>query len=1465
MDSIVRKRFKSWWLCLLVVVMTGFLWGSFPSVAHGEDNSATVPGNASYTEDAFYYSDQYMWKVSLFVAKSDTVNKDSSTMDDFYRIGTQAVYLNPVKNMSQWYAGARPSNISGLYFSKENKVDTLNELRSKGGDVNALDSVQITTGNNVNMITGVSNLPFVPQLSDGDVYDNGVTYGDAVGSITKVANYFNSSSMMFTLLNFYANKQGVSKEEMIQNLQFTIDGETRTGWNPEGVLPNVINDNPTNQVEWLVVYEPVSIIYVKDTTHPGSYYGYALTATDFAVSQIKHQMDWRYDETRWSAWAGQQPDAWKANSDRQHVSRLAFLLMGNSVITSTNWYGLEAGTGVDQNAAIPFNRWFSDRQTKYGGWGMSRWIKPAEYEKPRDNDYRPNTDVILSTPVYANVNATPGNELTVTYKINGEVIGTDKVVAPIKTESYSYLKWHTPTVDTVTTYDLEMSVSPYPEGTINCGGNEYTHRIVTIRPLDENTPPDPKVDDEKPVDLPDILVPPTSVESGDTVDPTVAPVVKSVQEMTEPPYYKNETVKIQVVTNMATKNLSFTNSDTGAGKQFGVDSLGDEMLINRTVNKLSNEIVWTIEFIPLNLGTNNYQFKALNSEQGESQALDFSVEVLVDPDMPEIFDITINPLKAIYTLYEETVSPPLKYMLIYNTNGGSDMDSVMADYNKTISAPGNPVKVGQSFKGWFKNNTLTELWNFSMDKITGVTTLYAKWEISTYSVSFDLNGKGSPIAALVLTYGENIEKPADPEAIGCVFDGWYQDDALTDSWDFNNDTVSDNTTLHAKWKILEYVATFEENKGSLVDDVKQDFGTKLVEPTTNRLGYTLDGWYRENSLTTKWNFATDTLQDSITLYAKWIAGDAFIEFNANEGSAVQKMSGKTDLAIDTTTLPVSTRLGYTFDGWFEKEDLSGDALTKLPDQYPPGTTIYYAKWTANPSTIKFESNGGSAVTALVGVTDQVITDKTMPISTRTGYTLEGWYASVDLSGAKVANLPDKYPVDGIIYYAKWNGKPSTIKFESNSGSAVTDLVGVTDQVITDKTMPLSIRAGYTLDGWCASVDLSGAMVESLPDKYPVDGITYYAKWTANPSTIKFESNSGSAVTDLIGVTDQAIKDKTMPTSTRAGYALEGWYASSDLSGSKVAQLPDKYPVDGTTYYAKWVKISSTSIDLPESSNAIQTHELTLNNSYDFHSIASDQGNITVINVGDNQIKVELSGGTSHRTGLISGSYNTTSKGKTETRTSQGSNTTPSSIYYNSNGYTGTLYKQTTTTNDVQTGGSYVPDDNKTKTETRTSQGSNTTPSSIYYNSNGYTGTLYKQTTTTNNVQTGGSYVSDDTKYVTHHHEQPIEGYPYPAAKIGYNSGGYMGTISMTSISSRKGNYYVEYGGMATKPGYDTRTYRTDYTATYSGTITKPGYDTRTYRTDYTSTYSGTITKFISDTRVYGPYYKYTVTINYIEK
>jgi uncharacterized repeat protein (TIGR02543 family) len=64
--------------------------------------------------------------------------------------------------------------------------------------------------------------------------------------------------------------------------------------------------------------------------------------------------------------------------------------------------------------------------------------------------------------------------------------------------------------------------------------------------------------------------------------------------------------------------------------------------------------------------------------------------------------------------------------------------------------------------------------------------------------------------------------------------------------------------------------TFNSNDGSAVGDQILSIGSTISSVTSFKDGYVLEGWYTENSFTTKWNFSTDTVTEDITLYANWV-------------------------------------------------------------------------------------------------------------------------------------------------------------------------------------------------------------------------------------------------------------------------------------------------------------------------------------------------------------------------------------------------------------------------------------------------------------------------------------------------------------------------------------------------------------------------------------------------------------------
>ena len=76
-------------------------------------------------------------------------------------------------------------------------------------------------------------------------------------------------------------------------------------------------------------------------------------------------------------------------------------------------------------------------------------------------------------------------------------------------------------------------------------------------------------------------------------------------------------------------------------------------------------------------------------------------------------------------------------------------------------------------------------------------------------VTFEMKGHGNAPAAQTVYTGEKLTKVADPTDPDYTFDGWYTDAALTHPFDIENDTISGDTVLYAKWKVIPVAATMD--------------------------------------------------------------------------------------------------------------------------------------------------------------------------------------------------------------------------------------------------------------------------------------------------------------------------------------------------------------------------------------------------------------------------------------------------------------------------------------------------------------------------------------------------------------------------------------------------------------------------------------------------------------------------------
>ncbi len=378
----------------------------------------------------------------------------------------------------------------------------------------------------------------------------------------------------------------------------------------------------------------------------------------------------------------------------------------------------------------------------------------------------------------------------------------------------------------------------------------------------------------------------------------------------------------------------------------------------------------------------------------------------LDIGLTTAYTFTTMPAEDI-TLYAKWNAVIVQSTITFETYGGGTIAPITADVGSSISAPSNPTKLGHTFAGWFADSGLSTTFIFTTMPATD-TTLYAKWTVNSYTMSYETNG-GSPVNPVQYDYLTSTSAPVSPSKEGHTFAGWYSDTSLTTSYIFTT-MPAENVTLYAKWTINSYTVTFNSNGGSSVAPITQNYGTTLVSPTApTKEGHSFAGWYSNETLTTSYTFTTIPAQN-ITLYAKWNINTYTITFNSNGGSLVTEITQNYHTSVATPTAP--TKEGHTFDGWYSNQELT----TVYTFGVMPGQNItLYAKWLINQYIITFDSNEGSIISPITQNFGTEVLAPTPP--TRTGYTFDGWYTDLELTTPYVFST---MPSQSITLYAKWN-------------------------------------------------------------------------------------------------------------------------------------------------------------------------------------------------------------------------------------------------------------------------------------------------------------------------------------------------------------------------------------------------------------------------------------------------------------
>jgi uncharacterized repeat protein (TIGR02543 family) len=439
--------------------------------------------------------------------------------------------------------------------------------------------------------------------------------------------------------------------------------------------------------------------------------------------------------------------------------------------------------------------------------------------------------------------------------------------------------------------------------------------------------------------------------------------------------------------------------------------------------------------------------------------------------------------------------------ITFDSQGGSNVPSQQVDLNSLITIP-TVSKEGYSLEGWYTSInsgvTLDDKWNFFSDRANFSFTLYAKWLINQYTISFETNG-GNSIPSITSNYGDTVSKPTNPLKTGYSFSGWFLDTSLTQPTSIPESIPALNLTLYAKYTINQYTITFITNGGNSITSITGDYGGAVNPPENpTKVGHTFSGWFVNSNLTQGSSIPNLIPAANLILYAKWTINQYTISFNTNGGNIIQTQTINYDATISTHT-PV--KIGYSFAGWFVDELLS-ESFTLL--KMPANNISLFAKWTINIYTISFNTNGGSVIPS---ITQNYGSSIVIPINpTREGYTFDGWYSDVDL--IQVTDVPSTMPAENITIYAKWIINQYAISFELNGGELIEGQVYNYNENLN---LPLAYRYGYKFNGWYTDSNLQNIFIN---ESMPAENLNLYASWGRNYySKVSFGFATGFKLTN----------------------------------------------------------------------------------------------------------------------------------------------------------------------------------------------------------------------------------------------------------------------------------------------------------------------------------------------------------------
>jgi len=363
-------------------------------------------------------------------------------------------------------------------------------------------------------------------------------------------------------------------------------------------------------------------------------------------------------------------------------------------------------------------------------------------------------------------------------------------------------------------------------------------------------------------------------------------------------------------------------------------------------------------------------------------------------------------------------------------------------------------------------------------------TLYARW-IANDSIATTYHWYENQ-------YGEFVNSLMTTEvvSIGVLVTAkpntQYLNDELYRIMDSHPDQVLSGTpapdqpvTLHLYYERVTFNLTVEHGFNGETTVIPVKFGFRIYPflPAVQREGYSFQGVQYSGTGSNWLNVQSRMTAYDLTIRMIWAPLWFKTTFVVNGGDAISPIN---EPYGSDYSLPVPTRFGHTFEGWYFDGALT--IACPMTGTVSASDRTLFAKWMPVLVTVTFETNGSGAIEPIHVLFGS---SYALPSPEKEGYLFGGWYRDSELT-EKYIHTPEMSDLD-LTLYSKWLNMAYMIHFDTMGGDYVQDLFQAPGTPIV---LPVPERFGFDFIGWYDAMLTTPFTGTVMPE----ENLVLYAKW-----------------------------------------------------------------------------------------------------------------------------------------------------------------------------------------------------------------------------------------------------------------------------------------------------------------------------------------------------------------------------------